>query len=128
MSQHQLFHRYLRSKYHLIGCAISMMYNQKCICLKSNMKFLTLTWMGIINLSENIFIVKKCVFPHILFKKWTNTLHKKWISSLRISLVNLTKSAVFCIFGHIYWRNLYWKTLLIGQWRQCLEMIETFMT
>ena len=34
-----------------------------------------------------------------------NTLHKKWSFPLRISSVNVTKSAVSCGFGHIYWRN-----------------------
>ena len=33
------------------------------------------------------------------------TLHKKWSFPLRISSVNVTKSAGNCIFGHIYWRN-----------------------
>ena len=33
------------------------------------------------------------------------SLHKKWSFPLRISLVNVTKSAVSCGFGHIYWRN-----------------------
>ena len=33
------------------------------------------------------------------------TLYRKWSSSLRISSVNVTKSAVSCGFGHIYWRN-----------------------
>ena len=33
------------------------------------------------------------------------TLHKKWSFSLWISLVIVTKSAVSCGFGHIYWRN-----------------------
>ena len=33
------------------------------------------------------------------------TLHKKWHFPLRISSVNVTKSAVSCGFGHIYWRN-----------------------
>ena len=32
-------------------------------------------------------------------------LRKKWSFALRVSLVNVTKSAVFCGFGHIYWRN-----------------------
>ena len=31
-----------------------------------------------------------------------SALHKKSIFSLRISSVNVTKSAVFCGFGHIY--------------------------
>ena len=46
------------------------------------------------------------------FNDWTelNTLHKKRSFLLRISLVNVTKSAGKCGFGHIYWRNLSWKT------------------
>ena len=32
-------------------------------------------------------------------------LHKKWSFSLKISSVNVTKSAVFFEFGQIYWRN-----------------------
>ena len=31
---------------------------------------------------------------------------KKWSFPLRISSVNVTKSAVSCGFGHIYWRNM----------------------
>ena len=30
---------------------------------------------------------------------------KKWSFPLRVSSVNVTKSAVSCEFGHIYWRN-----------------------
>ena len=37
-------------------------------------------------------------------------LHKKWSFPCRISSVNVTKSAVFCGFGHIYWRKPSWKT------------------
>ena len=33
------------------------------------------------------------------------TLHKKWSFPLTISSVNVTKSAVFCRFVHIYWKN-----------------------
>ena len=36
-------------------------------------------------------------------------LHKKRSFPLRISWVNVTKSAVPCGFGHIYWRNPSWK-------------------
>ena len=32
-------------------------------------------------------------------------MHKKWKFPLRISSVNMTKSAVSCGFSHIYWRN-----------------------
>ena len=34
-----------------------------------------------------------------------STLHKKWNFPLKISLVNMTKSAVFCRSGHISWRT-----------------------
>ena len=34
-----------------------------------------------------------------------NKLHKKWSFLLRISSANVTKSAVSCRFGHIYWRK-----------------------
>ena len=37
-------------------------------------------------------------------------LQEKWSSLLRISSVNVTKSAVSCGFSYIYWRNLWWKT------------------
>ena len=36
---------------------------------------------------------------------FTISVHKKWSFPLRISSVNVTKSAVSCWFGHIYWRN-----------------------
>ena len=42
-------------------------------------------------------------------------LHKKWSFPLRISSVNVTKSAGNCGFGHIYWRNPYWKTSFFVQ-------------
>ena len=32
-------------------------------------------------------------------------LHKKWSFPIRIPSVNVNKSAVFCWFRHIYWRN-----------------------
>ena len=40
----------------------------------------------------------------------SSTLHKIWSFPLRIFLVNVTKYAVSCGFGHIYWRNTWWKT------------------
>ena len=39
------------------------------------------------------------------FITFAETLHKKWSFPLMISLVNVTKSAVYCGFAHIYWRN-----------------------
>ena len=37
----------------------------------------------------------------LVFQRMLYTLHKKWSFPLRISSLNMTKSA----FGHIYWRN-----------------------
>ena len=45
-------------------------------------------------------------------------LHKKSSFPLYISWVNVTKSAFSCGFGHIYWRNSYWKTSFFVQ---CLK-------
>ena len=40
------------------------------------------------------------------YSSWQKlTMHKKWSFPLRISSVNVTKSAGICGFGHIYWRN-----------------------
>ena len=49
------------------------------------------------------------------FRHWRVTLHKKWSLPLRISPVNVTKSAGKCGFGHIYWGNPYWKTSFFAQ-------------
>ena len=38
------------------------------------------------------------------------TQHKKWSFPLRISIVNVTKSATNCRCGHIYRKNPQWKT------------------
>ena len=45
-------------------------------------------------------------FKTLSVKKDNYTLHKKWSFPLRISSVNVTKSAVSRGFGHIFWRNL----------------------
>ena len=42
-------------------------------------------------------------------------LHKKSFPLTSFS-VNVTKSAVSCGFGHIYWRNPLWKTFLDQSW------------
>ena len=42
-------------------------------------------------------------------------LHKKWNFLLKISSVNVTESTVSFGFGHIYWRNPKWKTLIFVQ-------------
>ena len=41
---------------------------------------------------------------------------QKWSFPLRISSVSVTKSAGNCGFGHIYWRNVQWKTLFCVHW------------
>ena len=59
---------------------------KKCNCGENNDKHSTKDYDSI------IIIAQKLCFP------------------IRISLVNMTKSAVSCGFGHIYWRNSQWKT------------------
>ena len=44
------------------------------------------------------------------------TAKRKWSFPLRISWVNVIKSAVSCRFGHIYWRNPWRKTSFFVQW------------
>ena len=44
------------------------------------------------------------------------TLRRKWSFPLRISSVNVTKSAGNCGFGQVYWRNPYWKSSDFVQW------------
>ena len=46
-------------------------------------------------------------FLPVLVKLFPVDIHytKKWSITLRIFLVNVTRSAVSCGFGHIYWRN-----------------------
>ena len=43
------------------------------------------------------------------------SLHKKWNFPLRISTVNMTKSADSCGPGHIYWRDPKWKVSFFVQ-------------
>ena len=46
-----------------------------------------------------------CFFCKItIYRNHTHT-SQKWSFALRISSLNVTKSAVSCGFGHIYWRN-----------------------
>ena len=72
------------------------------------MKFQVLYFLG----------MKKKIWKELLFsllnakRFWNNaynnsslTMYKNWSCSLRISSVNVTKSAENCRFGHIYWRN-----------------------
>ena len=49
--------------------------------------------------------LKVYVFPKLQTPKDVVTLHKIWSFPLRISSVNVTKSATSWEFGHIYWRN-----------------------
>ena len=51
------------------------------------------------------------LFP-IVFWSVAFILDKKWSFPLRVSLVNVSKSAVFCGFFHIYWRNLKWENFI----------------
>ena len=53
-------------------------------------------------------------------------LHKKWSFLLRISFVNVSKSAGYCGFGHIYWINSLWKTFLCVVFTTTLTLETTF--
>ena len=52
-----------------------------------------------------------------------STALKKWSFPLRISSVNVTKTAVSCGFGHIYWRNPEWKNSFFVQWKYCCSLL-----
>ena len=56
-------------------------------------------------------------------------LHKKWSFPFRMSSVNVTKSAVSCGFGNIYWRNPEWKTLFFLQCRKLMtgKYVKTYL-
>ena len=75
-------------------------------------KFITVD-LGAILLVSIGFPLICLIFP----ENFTNlSLHKKLSFPVRISSVNVTKSAVFWGFGEIYWRNPYWKTSFFVQW------------
>ena len=52
-----------------------------------------------------IYIKRNMPFVLCIFSPYSQSLHKKWSFPLKISSVNVTKSAVSWGFGHIYWRN-----------------------
>ena len=55
------------------------------------------------NTWEQVLMLVTLALPSHFYK--ARGLHKKWSFPLRISSVNVTKSAGKCGFGHIYWRN-----------------------
>ena len=55
------------------------------------------------------------------FLSVSRALHKKWSFPLRTSLVNVTKLAVSCGSGHIYWINPQRKTSFSVRWWLCFE-------
>ena len=64
----------------------------------------------------------------LIIQSWLNfvlTLPKKWSFPLRISSVNVTKSAVSCGFGHIYWKNPQWKTSFFVQCKSLSPEVAT---
>ena len=65
--------------------------------------------------SDVCFSKIQCIHPEEVLDYTTTkllspSLHRKWSFQLRTSSVNVTKSAVSCGCGHIYWRNPQWKT------------------
>ena len=76
-----------------------------------NLKFASNLFEHIIrkDLYETNLILKRCAFHFVGFQSaycfYLQSTAKKSFS-LRISSVHVTKSAVSCGFGHIYWRTL----------------------
>ena len=72
-------------------------------------------------LCENRLSLLYLAKPEIAFRIDSNPTRCVWETAqkmnflLRISSVNVTKSAVSCGFGHIYWRNSSWKTSFFVQ-------------
>ena len=64
-----------------------------------------------------LLIVSLAVSCPTLGHWWEDTLQKKRSFLLRICSVNMTKAAVSCGFGHIYWQNSYCKTSFSVQWQ-----------
>ena len=95
-------------KYYLSIFLVSQ-YIQNYIFLIFHFLYLFVYWrLGSLNLNF-FFEASKYTFNNIIrhyFPLYEHlTLHKKWSFPLRISSVNVTKSAASCGFGHIYWRN-----------------------
>ena len=82
---------------------------------------------GLLNLLGSklllIFFWEK-ISPKNIYHLRSDSLHKKWSFPVRISSVYVTKPAVSCVFGHIYWRNPSWKTSIFVQWFQQNALIE----
>ena len=80
-------------------------------------------WWSLFAKTANSQILLKSYSFVDVWKDTKYTLHKKWSFLLRPFSVNVTKSAGNG-FGHIYWRNLSWKTSLFSfvQWRHCCSL------
>ena len=69
--------------------------------------------------------VEDSIFFHSL------ALHIKWSFPLRISSINVTKSAGNCVCDHIYWRSSWWKNLIFCavwvqyKWTDCQLLLFT---
>ena len=79
---------------------VSLAYWQTCLIPSSVMFRTGGIFKALWNFDEAY--SERCHSQNKLFK---HSLHKKWSFPLRISSVNVTKSAVSCGFDHIYWRN-----------------------
>ena len=105
--------------------------------LWTNFSVDSLIWVEIISSNDSLTVLLSVILSESsyltillsLFKQASTlyTLHKKWSFPLRITSVNVTKSVGNCVFGHIYWRNRYWKTFFVcsdnDDWRANFSMI-----
>ena len=94
LSKKRLWHRYFPVSFVKFSRAPFLQNSSRRLLLPLKKK----TFKGNKN-NQTPFITKE------LRKEIYTTLHKKWSFPLRVSSVNVTKSAVACGFGHIYWRN-----------------------
>ena len=93
------------------------MFASSCGCVKFLSIFFSVSvsdkaWEEWASNSSFRFFIEILSIPNLSGWYWANPqnlmhpLHKKWSFPLRISSVNVTKSAGKCAFGNIYWRNL----------------------
>ena len=67
--------------------------------------------------SEELYVFFQCILMMLVCFLWYCT--KKFSFPLRISSVNVTKSAGNCVYGHIYWRYPQWKASFFVRCDRC---------
>ena len=80
-------------------------------------RILLFDWISFFSFGQDIILLGKVILlqrsNEVSFRTSCFTLHKQWSFPLKISSVNVTKSAVSCGFGLIYWRKLHFLCSVI---------------